>query len=435
MNTPALLVMLFAVSCSATWAQATPTASVQPSAIGLKLPTLNGTFQYGLSASEVIEDGYTNGGVYAQTSLSGDVAYSSKSEVHPFSMLYTGGTQFGPQSGYGTTYYQSLALSQSYVTRSWVFGVSDLVSYLPQSPTVGLSGIPGTGDLGLSPVQNGLQPSQDIISIQNNRISNAISGNVERRLDAFTSLSGGASYGILHFFGNGGLDSSQISADVGVNRRINGRSSASLSATYGTFYYSSLGNGASFAIKGLSAGYRRQLSRSLSVSASGGPEWIGSSGVLGIPSRLTYTAGAGLSYSVRIYNASLGYSRAINGGAGVQPGGISDTISATLQRPFGTAWSVSGNAGYARTQGLTNSSTPVNLTLLGITSSGNYDSTYVGGQISRRLSRSFSAYGSYTAINQSYSQVGISPVALNGIVQTFALGISYFPRSLHLGQL
>lgn len=434
MNTRALFLMLLASPCSLL-GQATPTASLQPSSIGLNLPTLNGTFQYGLSASEVVQDGYTSNGVYAQTSLSGDVAYASKSAVHPFSMLYNGGTQFGPQSGYGTTYYQSLALSQAYLTRSWVFGLSDVVSYLPESPTVGLSGIPGTGDLGLNPIQNGLQPSQDIISIQNNRVSNVTSGSLERRLDAFTSLSGGASYGILHFFGNGGLDSSQISADVAVNRRLNGRSSASLSATYGTFNYGTLGNGASFVVKGLSTGYQRQISRSLTASASGGPEWISSSSVLSIPSRLTFTAGAGLGYTVRVYNASLSYNRSITGGAGAQPGGISDTISATLQRPFGTAWSASGNAGYAKTQGLTNGPTPANLSLLGLTSSGNYDSSYIGAQVSRRLSRSFSTYASYTLINQSYSQVGNAPIALNGLVQTFALGISYFPRSLHLGQL
>ncbi len=425
---------LLALPCSLS-GQATPTASIQPSATGLNLPALNGTFQYGISASEVVDKGYSNGGVYAQTSVSGDLAYSSKSVVHPFSMLYAGGTQFGPQSGYGTSFYQSLAVSQGYLTKSWVFGLSDVVSYLPQSPTVGLSGIPGTGDLGLNPVQNGFQPSQDIISIQNNRVSNAVSGNVERRLDAFTSLSAGASYGILHFNGQSGLDSSQIFSNVGINRRINGRSSASLSATYGTFNYSSLGNGASFQIKGLSAGYQRQISHALTASVSGGPEWISSSGTLGIPSRLTYTASAALGYSVRVYTASVGYSRSINGGAGVQPGGISDTISATIQRPFGTAWAVSGNVGYARTQGLTDGPTPVNLALVGLTTSGNYDSIYAGAQVSRRLSRSFSAFASYTAIDQSYSQVTVSPIALNGIVQTFAVGISYFPRSLHLGQL
>lgn len=434
MNSRAILLILLA-SPLAGLGQATPTASVQPSPSGLNLPVINGTFQYGLSASEVVQNGYSsNGGVYAQTSLSGDVAYTSKSEVRPFNMIYTGGTQLGNQSGASNTYYQSLILSQGYVTRSWVFGLSDSLSYLPQSPTVGLSGIPGTGDIGLTPIQNGLEPSQSILSVGNARLGNTLGGTVERRLNGSTSISGGATYGILRFLGNGGLDSSQISADVAINRRINARSSASLAATYGTYSYTLLGDDLSFATRGLSASYQRQLSRSLSVSVSGGPEWINSSASLGIPSRLTFSAGAGLGYAIRAYNASVSYSRGVNGGSGIQPGAISDGITASLQRPFGTTWSASANAGYSRSQGLSNTPASGNLALLGLTTTGNYNSTFVGAQVSRRLSRSFSAFASYTALNQSYSQVQVSPVALNGIVQSFALGVSYFPHSLHLGQ-
>ncbi len=434
MKTHILLLTLLALPCSL-WGQATPTASVQPvTTSGMNFPAINGNFQYGLTAAEVIQRGYSNNGTNASTSLSGDLAYTSKSERHPSSLIYAGGLQFGNYSGRTVTFFQSLGASQSYITRSWVFSLSDSLSYLPQSPTVGLSGIPGTGDLGLNPVQNGLEPSQNILSIGNSRISNSVSGSVERRLDAFTSVSGGASYGTLGFFGNGGLGSSQISASVGINRRLDARSSASLSATYGIFKFGSLGNGASFATRGLSASYQRQLSRSLSASVSGGPEHINSSSVLGIPSRLTYTAGAGLSYAVRIYNASVSYSRAINGGGGVQPGGISDSVVGVLQRPFGTAWAASANVGYSRTQGLSNTPTPVNLALVGVTTTGNYDSVFAGGQVSRRISRSLSAYGSYTALTQSYTLTQVSPVALNGIVQSFAIGVSYFPRSLHLGQ-
>lgn len=435
MNARVLPFVLLALPCAAL-AQATPVATVQPPLSGLNLPAINGTFQYGLSVSEVVEKGYaSNGGVYAQTSISGDLAYGSKSEVHPFSLVYTGGTQFGNQAGYSNSYFQSLAVSQAYTTRSWVFDVSDVVSYLPQSPTVGLSGIPGTGDIGLNPVQNGLEPSQSVITVGNSRVSNSVSGNAERKVDAFTSVSGGANYGILDFFGNGGLNNSQIGANVAINRRLDGRSSASLAATYGIFSYSDLGNGSSFQTRGLSASYQRQLSRSLNFTANGGPEWINSSGALGIPSRLTFTAGVGVSYTVRVYTAIAGYSRGVNGGAGVQPGGISDTVSASIQRPFGTAWSASANLGYARTQGLSNGPAAIDLAAVGLTTIGNYDSLYAGGQLSRRISRSFSGYVSYTALNQSYSQSQVAPTALNGIVQSFAIGISYFPRSLHLGQL
>lgn len=422
---------------SFSWGQATPTATAPvPVYTSFELPSMDGSLQYGLRASEVIDKGYTGaGGLYSQTNLSGDLAYSSRSQVHPFSMIYSGGVLLANQSSTGTTAYQSLGLSQSYVTRSWIYGISDIVSYLPQSPTVGLSGIPGTGDTGLEPVQSGTQPSQDILSIQNDRVSNAVTGTVQRQLDAFTSVSGRATYGILDFLGNGGLDSTQILADVSVNRRIDGRSSASLGVTYGTFNYSSLGSGASFATRGITASYQRQLSRSLNASVSGGPEWISSSSALGIPSRLTYTAGASLGYRVRLYTAEVGYRRGITGGSGVQPGAITDSVNGVLQRPFGAAWSASANVGYSRTQALSEVVTPVNAPILGLSSSGNYNGVYAGAQITRRLTRSLSAFGSYTAIHQDYTQTQVSPTALRGLVQSFAFGISYYPRSLHLGQL
>ncbi len=430
-----LLLIFLALPCAGL-GQATPTATVQTYSSGLNLPPLNGSFQYGLSTSEIVGRGYSSsGGIYEQTSISGEAAYTAKSEVRPFNLLYTGGVQLGGQSGYSNTAFQSLAVSQGFVTRSWIFGLSDVVSYLPQSPTVGLSGIPGTGDIGFTPIQNGNNPSQNILSVGNSRVSNSVNGTIQRQLDAFTSISGGASHGILRFLGNGGLDSTQIVADIAVSRRIDARTSASVSATYGTFNYTNLGDGASFATRGLSASFQRRLSRSLDVNVSGGPEWISSSSRLGIPSRLTFSAGAGLTYTVRVYSAGLTYSRGVNAGSGLQPGGISDSAVAFLQRPFGNTWSTSANLGYARSRGLSNQQTPASFVLLGLTNSGNYDSTYAGLQISRRISRSFSAFTSYTAMDQSYSQLPVSPTALNGLVQSFAIGISYFPHSIHLGQL
>ena len=416
-------------------AQAVPTAVAQPSTSGLNLPPINGTFQYGLNAAEIIQKGYFgNGGYSAQTSLSGDLEYASGSERRPLELVYTGGAQIGDQSGTSTTFFQSLALSQGYNTRNWGFNLTDLVSYLPQSPTVGLSGIPGTGDVGLIPVQSGLEPSQNILTIGNSRVSNSVEGSVDRRIDAFTSVKGSASYGLLRFLDNGGLDSTQLSGELSINRRIDARSSASLAGTYGSFQFSSLGNGASFVTRGLNVGYQRQLSRSLNANVTGGPEWISSSAILGIPSRLTFSATADLEYSVREYHAALGYNRNVNGGSGVQAGGITDSLVASLQRSFGEVWSASANFGYARTRGLSNSQTPVIASVREFANNGNYDSVYAGGQVSHRIGRFFSGYVSYTALDQTYSATQVTPSALSGVVQSFAIGVSYFPRSLHMGR-
>ncbi len=120
--------------------------------LGPNLPNLDGILHYALSASEMVQYGYYGGGVVTHsTVLSGDVAYTAKSTIRPFSMLFSAGVILGNQSGQGTSYYTSATASQGYVTRHWDFNISDTVSYLPQSPTVGLSGIAGVGDLGSSP--------------------------------------------------------------------------------------------------------------------------------------------------------------------------------------------------------------------------------------------------------------------------------------------
>ncbi len=69
-----------------------------------------------------------------------------------------------------------------------------------------------------------------------NRVANSINGSVERQITHDTSISGAAGWSVLHFLDNNdGLDSSQVSGSVAINRRIDARSSVSVNATYSTF--------------------------------------------------------------------------------------------------------------------------------------------------------------------------------------------------------
>jgi hypothetical protein len=174
-------------------AQAVPTAeSSMSSNLGPNLPSLDGVVHYALSASEIIQYGYYGpGDVSHSTDLTGDVAYTSQSTVRPFSLLFAGGVILGNQSGQGTSTFWNVAASQGYVTRHWVFNITDSFSFLPQSPTTGLSGIPGVGDQGAFPVQNPSSgPAGGILTVSGDRISNGLSGSVERQVAANTSISG-----------------------------------------------------------------------------------------------------------------------------------------------------------------------------------------------------------------------------------------------------
>ena len=418
--------------------QAQPTA-VTPvattSGVNFSLPT--GTFRYGGSVSEVIQKGYFANQAYSyQTNFSGSLAYSGRSVTSPFSAVYSGGVQIANQSNYGTTFFQSLALSQGYLTRNWTFGVSDVVSYLPQSPTVGLSGIPGAGDLGLDPVTSPGVPSQDILTYNSNRISNTVTGTVSRRLSGRTSISGDSSYSILHFFNDASFDSRQIVSDLNIDHALDARTDVGAGVSYSIYNYDAVAN-STFETRGVNVHGSRRISPSLSIVGSVGPQWINASSNLGIPSRITVAASASATYTRQFGTFAASYTRGTNGGSGVVPGAFSDSLGGSFSRSFGVNWSAALTGGYSRTTGLGNGIL-TNLAATGIANDSQYDSVFGGAQANRRLTRSLSAFASYTAFEQTYGNVSVPsaavPGALNGLVQSFAFGISFYPHSLFPGQ-
>ncbi len=429
---------LLLTASSISHGQAVPTATspMAPSNSLLNLSPVDGVVHYALSASEVVQYGYYGAGdVTNSTVLSGDLAYTAKSTTRPFNMLFAGGVSIGNQGGQGTTTFWNVAVSQGYITRKWVFNISDSFSFLPQSPTTGLSGIPGIGDLGAIPVPGPVEgPAGGVLSFAGNRIGNSLGGSAERQLDHATSISGAGSWSVLNFLGDSTneLNNTEVSATVALNRRLDQRSSASLNAVYSTFTYS--GPAANFLTpdietRGINLSYQRLLSRTLSASVSAGPQWVNSSNDLLIPPALNVAASASLSYSRRSTNASVYYSRGVNGGSGVLPGAISDSIGAGLGRSFGRDWVASVSAAYSHTAGLTQLAG-----IPGAPSKEIYDTVFGGIQVTRRISTRFSGYLSYGAQNQSSNFFLPGQNALNGTSQTFGIGITFSPRSTRLGQ-
>jgi hypothetical protein len=424
------------VTATAACAQAAPAGSMSPT-VGPGLPSIDGVFHYALSGSEQVETGYNSSGASYSTSLSGDASYSSRSEARPFSMVYAGGILLGNQYGSSATTFQNFAVSQGLVKGAWLFDISDSVSYLPQSPTTGLSGIPGVGDLGSQPIQGpSTGPAGGILTNNSTNISNGLSGSIERRLTGLTSISGNGSWSILRFPDNDGLDNTQISGELGLNHRINARGTISGNVSYSTFSYGS-GINLTVQTRGINGVFQRVLSRTLSVTASVGPQWISSSNGALIPSRVTVATNVGLVYGGRFTNAGLSYLRGVNGGSGVQPGALSDNFTASLGRSYGRDWMASLTANYTRTAGLLQPSALVVAPDLGAAlpyAGGSGNTAYGGAQVSRRLGNSFSAYASYNLQHQSIDSSLASQNAFSGLIQTFGIGITFSPRSTRLGQ-
>jgi hypothetical protein len=414
----------------------TPMSPMTTNTVGPNLPDLDGIVHYALSASEIAQLGYYGSGVTTySTTLSGDVSYQAKSIVYPTNLTLAAGIVFANQGGQGTTGYTSVSISQGYTTRHWVFDISDSFSFLPQSPTTGLSGIAGVGDLGAVPVQGPVAgPAGGIFSTAGNRIANSLSGSVERELSRATSVSGSGSWTVLRFLDNNAYDNTQITGTVGLNRRIDARSSVSLNAVYSTYSYSG-SQSATFQqpdieTRGINLSYQRVLSRSFSMSVSAGPQWISSSNSTLIPSTLNAAASASVSYQHKLTSASVSYSHGVNGGSGVLPGALSDTVSASVGRTYGHNWVASLNAGYSHSAGLTQLLNGSNLVPVHAV----FDSVFGGAQVTRRINLHFSGFASYEAQNQSESNGSIGLNPQNGTSHTFAIGITFTPRSTRLGQ-
>lgn len=425
---------LLAATASVACAQALPASTMSPS-VGPSLPSVDGAFHYALRASEMSEFGNEGFGTGNSASFSGDAAYNSTSTAHPFAMIYAGGLLLGNQYGGHVTTFQNLALSQGLVTGRWHLGVSDSVSYLPQTPTLGLSGIPGVGDLG---TQSGDGPSSGpaggVLTNNSTTVSNALSGSVERELSLRTSISGSGVWSMLRFPKGDGLENTMFSGDLGLNHRLDARDTISGTAIYSTFSYGG-GIDLSMQTRGINVGFERILSSTLKMSVSAGPTWLSSSNSALIPSRVTVSANANLGYTHGFTMMSLGYSRGVNGGSGVQAGAISDNISASISRTYGRDWSASVSGNYTHSSGLVqNSALTGSLTSSFAYLSGTTNLTYGGVQVSRRWTDSLSAFATYNIQHQSIDDTLTSQHAFSGLTQTLGVGISFSPHSTSFGQ-
>jgi hypothetical protein len=428
--------------------QAVPTAETSITSVGGSpiIPKLDGVLHYALSGSEVVQFGYFGSGqVTASTALSGDVAYSSTSTTRPFSLTFAGGVILPNQQGQGVSSFWDVTASQGYIARHWIFNLSDSFNFLPQSPTTGLSGIAGVGDVGSIPVQGPVEgPAGGIFSLAGNRYVNSLTGSVERQIRHDTSISGSATWGVINFLdqnaSTSGLNSTQISGTVAVNQRFDARSSGSIDAVYSTFTYSgtAIVNGLvqpDIESRGLNASYQRLMTKSLSASVSAGPQWVSSSNSTLIPSNLNFAASASLSYSRGLTNGAVNYSRGVNAGSGVLSGALSDSVYASLDHTYGRKWVASLTAGYSHSSGLTqlaagtpvqvNVSVPVHVT---------YDTFFGAAQVRRGFGPHLSGYASYTVQDQSNNFPPGAQNALNGTSHTIGVGVTFTPRSTRLGQ-
>jgi hypothetical protein len=403
MKTALKIVALFFSVATAAHAQVAPAATA--GAAGLT---------YTLRYSQTAEFSSTDGNF--QTIIpSASVQYSNGEERHPFSMAYTGGYNFGLSGqAYDTGLFQRLKLSQAIVWPKWEAYASDNVSYLPEAPSVGFSGIPGAGE----PVgEPDPEPpsSQSILNQNTHVVNNLATVELSHQLNHATSFSGGFSSELLRYPDGVGLDTDTVLANGQVAWRNNPRNQLSGNYMYSKFTYP--GYGVSFGTNAVTVAFRRVWNRRITTTASVGPEWVQSSDTSVVPSSTRISASAAFDYHLRFGEAALTYNHGTNGGAGYLLGAEYDTVRLNFSREFVRNFTIGFDGAYDRTTGLQEN---------GVT-----NGKYGGVQASWHISRYLTTYASYTALTQSTSSALFS-TALTGLEQVVSFGIGYSPRGTRL---
>lgn len=398
---------------------------VVPTATGPSGPPLGGHLQVTLRYAESVDTG-TELGNWQTISPSGELSYTNGKERLPFLLTYTGGYTFtltGPN--YSTGQFQRMLISQGFTGRKWNVLASDNVSYLPQAPTLGFSGVPGTGE---SIGGSGSAPSttQSVLTLNTHVVdNNAVVQVGYNESHALTFQFGGIS-NILRYPNNDGINTDSAAGNAGATWHLNGRNSVSGIYTYTEFGYPDYGD--NFSTDTGTIGFQHQWTRHFSTQIAAGPEWISSISApvqsstgptttnVTTPSSLTVAASASASYQLRDSSMSVFYTRTTNGGGGYLFGGEVDSVTGFLSKNFHKTLDIGLNVGYMRTSEFVSSAV--------------IDATYGGAEGTWRLGRHVDLFATYSALSQA-SGAALPTNTISGILQVVTFGVGYSPTRLH----
>jgi hypothetical protein len=391
-------------------------AQVAPAATGVGGLPIDGNLHYSVRYSQTALFSALFPNAQSSTA-SGSVNYANRSRRFPFSLDYGGGYTWAiTGASFQTGQFHHMYLSQGGDWKNWKFVATDNVSYLPASPTTGFTGIPGIGEpIG---VTNPAPTSGQSILTQNTHIiDNGVNAELRHTLSNATAIGVGASFELLRFPNNDGLDTDAKMANAEIISRVNGRSS--FTGDYRFLEYSYPGFAVTFEANTGLVGYRRRWTRNATTNVAAGPQWVSSSDSTIVPSSINIAANATFLYQMRFSSASLSYNRGTNGGAGYLFGGEIDSVSGNLSRQFGLNLTVGLTGGYDRTSGLNNN---------GVT-----NGKYGAAQATWRLGRTLILFANYTGTDQGSSS-RLPSNALNQLQQIIGFGVGYSPRETRLRQ-
>jgi hypothetical protein len=391
-------------------------AQVAPAASGRTEPILVNKLQYALRYSQGTQFSSAYSSMQNST-ISGDVFYVSQNSRYPLTMNYGGGytwTLTGPDYMSGQSHH--MFLSQGFDWRKTRILASDNVSYLPQSPTIGFLGIPGTGE----PIGNpNPAPSnaQTILTANTHVVNNEARGEIVRELSPLTEISVSGVYGILRYPDANGVDTTTKNGMALWSHRLNSRNTVTGSYQYSQYSYSvsTITIGTQIA----QLGFNRRWTRNFTTNLSAGPQWVNSSYTALVPQSKDVSVNASANYRKQLSQFSAGYARSTNGGSGYYVGGEIDVVSGSFSHDFRSNWTLGLSGGYQRTTGLSS------------LNNGTIKGVFGGSQASWRINRELITFVSYTATNQT-SSGALPSNAIDYLTHNISFGIGFSPRQANL---
>jgi hypothetical protein len=304
---------------------------------------------------------------------------------------------------------------------------SDDVSYTPQAPITGFSGVPGTG----GPIGgSGSTPSSNqlILTLNTHSVSNLANGDLGYHLDYATTLNVGGGSNLLRFPDGNGLDTDGLQANAGLTRRLDAKNSliGKYSFTHYDYlpstYSSTFTGGASFSLdtNTVTAGYQRTWNREFTTNVSVGPQWRNSSNSALVPPTTAISVDGGINYRHKSNSATASYGHGSNGGSGYLLGATFDSVDGGYTRQFGRDLTLEFTGAYRRSVGLQQGT-------------GVITARYGGAQVTKQFGRYVNIFATYTAIDQATSTTTQANI-LNELYHMVSFGVAYAPREIHLKQ-
>jgi len=232
---------------------------------------------------------------------------------------------------------QRADVSDSLAWRRWNLLLSDQVAYLPESP-LGFPGFNGLGSfnsglggnyLSQQPTTNPLlNPDQSLLTSPGTRVSNSFVTDLGYSLGARSTLTATGSYSSLTFLEPGFINSQYILVQAGFSQDLSSRDEFAIA--YSHFFVKFNSQNHDVLDRGVVLTYGHVLSGRLSLQLSAGPSLVQialpqggdtSRGFLSTYDALKYRSGK--------YDASISFTRAITGGAGLLFGAETDLALAS----------------------------------------------------------------------------------------------------------